>query len=100
VRPSFAVRMTFIILFVGAYAVGAQNASSPQRLPKLKSSVAQATTNESAEGEKRFELQCGRCHQAPEDLSPRTAKAVVRQMRVRANLSPEDERVILKYLAP
>ncbi len=35
-----------------------------------------------------------------EDLSPREAKAVVRQMRVRANLTAEEERLILKYLAP
>ena len=57
-------------------------------------------SNESAEGEKRFEMHCGRCHVPPEDLSPREAKAVLRQMRVRANLSAEDERLILKYLAP
>jgi hypothetical protein len=33
-------------------------------------------------------------------LSPREARAVVRQMRVRAMLSSEDERLILKFLAP
>jgi cytochrome c5 len=52
------------------------------------------------EGEKRFQTNCGRCHNPPEDISPREAKAVVRQMRVRAMLSAEDEKFILEYLAP
>jgi cytochrome c553 len=56
--------------------------------------------NKSAEGEKRFRANCGRCHHPPEDLSPREARAVLRQMRVRAMLSAEDERLILKFLAP
>jgi cytochrome c5 len=52
------------------------------------------------DGEKRFEANCGRCHNAPESLSPREARAVVRHMRVRARLTAEDERLILQYLAP
>ena len=52
------------------------------------------------DGEKRFEANCGRCHNAPDNLSPREARAVVRQMRVRARLTAEDERLILQYLAP
>ncbi len=57
-------------------------------------------TNEAKEGELLFRTNCGRCHHPPEDLSPRTARTVVRQMRVRAMLSAEDERLILKFLAP
>ena len=60
----------------------------------------QAATAASAEGEKRFRTNCGRCHNPPEDISPREARAVVRQMRVRAMLTAEDERLILAYLAP
>jgi len=56
--------------------------------------------DEAKEGEKRFQTNCGRCHHPPEDLSPRGARVVVRQMRVRAMLSAEDERLILKFLAP
>jgi len=59
-----------------------------------------AKVDEAAEGEKRFVTNCGRCHQPPSDIPPREAKAVLRQMRVRAMLSSEDERLILKYLAP
>jgi cytochrome c5 len=51
-------------------------------------------------GQKVFETNCGRCHGAPESLSPREVRAVVRQMRVRANLSAKDEELLLKFLAP
>jgi hypothetical protein len=57
-------------------------------------------TSGATEGEKRFHENCGRCHNPPEDLSPREAKAVIRQMRVRAMLSEEDEKLILQYIAP
>jgi hypothetical protein len=36
----------------------------------------------------------------PESISPREVKAVLQHMRVRAMLTAEDERLILKYLAP
>jgi cytochrome c5 len=52
------------------------------------------------EGERRFQENCGRCHMPPESLSPREVKAVLQHMRVRANLTAEDEKLILKYLAP
>ena len=51
-------------------------------------------------GEQAFRQNCGRCHNAPESLSPREVKAVVRQMRVRAMLTQKDAQLILKYLAP
>lgn len=95
-----AVRVILIVLFGAALAVAAQDPVPPKKPSNSKLPVEQAAANESAEGEKRFEINCGRCHVAPEDLSPREAKAVLRQMRVRANLSAEDERLILKYLAP
>ena len=100
-KPPFAVRVSFLVLFVAVLAAAAQNSNSQQQQPtKAKLSSVQRTTNESAEGEKRFQTHCGRCHVPPENLSPREAKAVLQQMRVRANLSAEDERLILTYLAP
>lgn len=79
----------------------AQPAQPPQTTTAKKSAQAQpATGSEGEEGEKLFRTNCGRCHNPPEDLSPREARAVLRQMRVRAMLSAEDERLILKYIAP
>jgi cytochrome c5 len=100
VRPSVLVCYLFGLSLLVLVAANAQNPTVQQQPAKLKTSVKNPVTNESAEGEKRFETHCGRCHVPPEDLSPREAKAVLRQMRVRANLSAEDERLILKYLAP
>jgi mono/diheme cytochrome c family protein len=51
-------------------------------------------------GEQKFKENCGRCHNPPDALSPREVKAVVQHMRVRAMLSAEDEKLILKFLAP
>jgi cytochrome c5 len=100
VRVPLRFRATLVILFLVALGAAAQSSTQqPQAGPKPSSQKATATT-ESADGEKRFQSQCGRCHTPPADLSPREAKAVLRQMRVRANLSAEDERLILKYLAP
>jgi cytochrome c5 len=100
VNISVAIRGCLLTLAVALVAVAGQNPAPKQQAAKLKQPVAASNANESAEGEKRFETHCGRCHVTPEDLSPREAKAVLRQMRVRANLSAEDQRLILKYLAP
>lgn len=79
----------------------ARQAQPPQTTTAKHSAQAQPTPGtESEEGEKLFRTNCGRCHNPPEDLSPREARAVLRQMRVRAMLSAEDERLILKYIAP
>jgi hypothetical protein len=94
-KSSFVVFTALLLSLLVALGSGAH----PQQgnaAPKTSS----RKINESAEGEKRFRTNCGRCHHPPEDLSPREARAVLRQMRVRAMLSAEDERLILKFLAP
>ena len=88
-----------------SYAAARANAQSPSDANGQKQSAAakaegSSKPDESAEGENRFQANCGRCHVAPDDLNPRVVKAVVRQMRVRALLTAEDERLIVKYLAP
>ena len=72
--------------------------AKPQNTTSTKTT--QNAPDESAQGEKLFRTNCGRCHNAPENISPREARAVVRHMRVRATLTDEDERLILKFLAP
>jgi cytochrome c5 len=91
----FAVCWVSIICIVAA-AQGNQTKSQAAPSAKAKETAA----DESAEGEKLFQTHCGRCHNAPESISPREARAVVRHMRVRATLTNEDERLILKFLAP
>ncbi len=51
-------------------------------------------------GERVFAANCSRCHQAPMSLSPRITGTVIMHMRTRARLSQQDQRLLLKYLAP
>jgi mono/diheme cytochrome c family protein len=50
------------------------------------------------EGERRFRTNCGRCHQAPHKFPPRVMAAAIRHMRVRALITDEDMRYILRYM--
>jgi cytochrome c5 len=92
---TFAVCWAWLICMVAA----AQE-NQPKSQPAPSARAQETAPDESAEGEKLFHTHCGRCHNAPESISPREARAVVRHMRVRATLTNEDERLILKFLAP
>jgi len=87
-----------LICFSAICVFAAAQGTQPQA--RNKSAQNPANTSAASEGEKRFRINCGRCHNAPEDISPRETPAVVRHMRVRAMLSAEDEKFILEYLAP
>lgn len=50
------------------------------------------------EGEKRFRSNCGRCHTAPPKFPPRMMATIVRHMRVRATITDQDMRLILRYM--
>ncbi len=50
------------------------------------------------EGEKRFRNNCGRCHMAPQKFPTRIMTTVIRHMRVRATITDEDMRLILRYM--
>ncbi|HUJ32124.1 MAG TPA: cytochrome c [Candidatus Acidoferrum sp.] len=50
------------------------------------------------EGEKRFHANCGRCHAAPQKFPARMMATIIRHMRVRATITDEDMRLILKYM--
>jgi cytochrome c5 len=83
-----------------AQSQGQQTQSQEQPTKSAEKPATVHTPASSSEGEKRFQANCGRCHQPPQELSPREVKAVIRHMRVKAMLSAEDEQLILKYLAP
>jgi cytochrome c5 len=54
----------------------------------------------SSDGERVFQQNCSRCHDAPQSFSPRISGTVIRHMRVRASLSQNDEKALLKFLNP
>jgi mono/diheme cytochrome c family protein len=66
---------------------------------KQQDAVSQSHTIQT-NGEEVFKANCSRCHMPPMGLSPRTTGAVVMHMRARARLSRQDEKLLLKYLAP
>jgi mono/diheme cytochrome c family protein len=75
--------------------------------PAAKPSSASAATAEDAaaveralrvEGEKRFRTNCGRCHMTPHKFPPRVMATAIRHMRVRATITEEDMRLILRYM--
>ena len=78
----------------------ADDNASPQRRSRTKQARHSTTSKqaERAEGERRFRENCGRCHQPPHKFSPRVMAAAIRHMRVRAMLTDEDMRLILKYM--
>lgn len=51
------------------------------------------------QGEKKFRANCGRCHVAPPKFAPRMTATIVRHMRVRATLTDEDMRLIIRYMS-
>jgi cytochrome c5 len=73
-----------------------QQTSQPTNNAAPKHQAAQSAD----EGERIFEQNCSRCHNAPEGFSSRISGTIVRHMRVRANLSRRDEQELLKYLNP
>jgi hypothetical protein len=87
------------IFLLGSLLAWAQAATSAQGAgqPPSAKHAKPAVTNP---GERAFQANCSRCHNPPEQLSPRITGTVLRHMRERALLSPQDERDILKFLNP
>src|SRR5437868_14834441 len=56
------------------------------------------STKQADEGQRKFDANFGRCHSFLVQLSPSITGTVVRDMRMRANLSGEDAEDMLLYL--
>jgi cytochrome c5 len=85
-------------------AIPALSASSAQpkgsQTPAKQNAQKDANPAPAGVGEKKFKQNCSRCHEAPQELSSHISGTVLRHMRVRASLSQQDERDILKFLNP
>lgn len=75
-------------------------AAHPQSAESKPPVKAPAPQSHESEGQRIFEQQCSRCHNAPEGFSPRISGTIVRHMRVRASLSKHDEEELLHFLNP
>lgn len=89
--------LTAVSVLVFSIALALQlNADSDAK--KHNASTQNQQTNNT--GEQVFMRNCSRCHQPPMSISPRITGTVIMHMRVRARLSREDQKLLLKYLAP
>jgi mono/diheme cytochrome c family protein len=94
-------------MLLGLTAVASSGVNAPGKdkdAPKdATAAAAPAATgaqdeNMRLEGEKRFRSNCGRCHTAPPKFPPRMMATIARHMRVRAAITDQDMRMILRYM--
>jgi cytochrome c5 len=74
--------------------------SSPTTSSPKQNKSASAHADHQTDGERVFEQNCSRCHNAPQGFSPHISGTIIRHMRVRASLSKEDEQALLRFLNP
>ena len=89
--------MTVLPLF--AQTSSAPSTPTTSNTKQNKSASTQAV-HQSDDGQRVFEQNCSRCHNAPQGFSPHISGTIVRHMRVRASLSKEDEQALLRFLNP
>jgi cytochrome c5 len=92
--------ISFSVLFLLAMPVFSQTGNGntvPVDGEHQKSAV---HVSQQRDGQKVFEQNCSRCHNAPQGFSPNISGTVVRHMRVRAGLSKEDAQAVLRFLNP
>lgn len=90
---------TMSMIMVAASITAQSTASAPHSAAK-KHSYSPKPAMQQSDGERVFHQNCSRCHNAPQSFSPSISGAIVRHMRIRANLSRQDERAILRFLNP
>lgn len=86
--------------FAGAAQTQAKPAQKNQHDAKQQSTATHASNNKQSEGQRIFDQNCSRCHDAPEGFSDRISGTIVRHMRVRASLSEHDEQELLRFFNP
>jgi hypothetical protein len=91
------------IMLAAMITAGLAYAGSAPETPRPVTQSARAPVNDvnpkwMAEGEQRFRVNCGRCHQFPHKFQSRVMATAVRHMRVRGMLSDEDMKYVLYYV--
>ena len=100
VFPTLLVVVALTLAASGALAAE-RNENSKKDSTVSATATAGAAMDDAAraEGERRFHANCGRCHTAPPKFSPRMVATIVRHMRVRATITDEEARLILRYMS-
>ena len=95
-----SLRAILLGLTLTALVTIAGYASAPPRTTPQSATSSSSEPNPQwmLEGEKRYRVNCGRCHQPPHKFSPRVMATAGRHMRVRAMLTQDDMHYVLYYL--
>ncbi len=97
-----SARIVVFVVALGAAGLAfAGAAAEPPRATSQSPAAASADeVNQQwiVEGEKRYRINCERCHQPPHKFSPRVMGMVVRHMRVRGMLTDDDMKYVLYYM--
>jgi cytochrome c5 len=92
-------QVILVCLVLAATAVIGQTTSTGQNQPS-KNSPQSASPAGTDRGQEVFNQNCSRCHQTPEGFPPSVSGTIAKHMRVRAGLSGEDYKALLKFLNP
>jgi len=97
-------RILSLLLLAAAFAIGgaaavSQPESTPQS-PRTKATTKNVHAANQDRGQKVFEQNCARCHNAPGGFSASISGTVAMHMRVRAGLSDADVKALRKFLNP
>lgn len=92
--------LLFMAMFAALAAAAKTEDAKSKDAPAASATTGNNAQSETArlEGEKRFRANCSRCHAAPPKFPPRMMGTIVRHMRVRATITDEDMRLILRYM--
>jgi cytochrome c5 len=91
-----AVLLTYVLFVLQAHAQDAPK-TPVQPAKKSMSSPRQQLPDS---GEQVFAQNCSRCHAAPDGFPPRISGTIVMHMRVRASLSQNEAKALLRFLNP
>jgi cytochrome c5 len=87
-------------LISGRSQAASQDQTPAAKATKKPAAAARSSQQSGDEGDRIFQQNCSRCHNAPEGFSDRISGTIVRHMRVRASLSQHDEQQLLRFLNP
>jgi len=96
---NLTLALAFVFLFALMRLLAQPAAQHPNGKGKQKPAT-QVSSADMARGQKVFEQNCSRCHNAPLAIPPQIAGTVLRHMRVRASLSAADEHALLRFMNP
>ena len=98
VLAAFLVASALSLGLMANASGGGKDAAKDSSATPVSAEQSAQNENMRLEGEKRFRSNCGRCHAAPPKFSPRLTATILRHMRVRATITEQDMRLILRYM--